>query len=238
MLKVKIGAVVLGLSCLAGCQSTETMIKETLVVITGESDTNVNEANLAERFTISPGLAVADPLLGAYVTSLMSIMTAQEIWLRAVGKAELAAEMEEKRTALENGDTLDSDVLDSINALSQEAKDVLAAEKAEEDKLSRENRILFATGFVPYYIGVKQAKDVTEVAPAYSKSLANNAMNVKMMDRNMMQLNAVTEIIRTSPDYLNTLYETTSLVYEYSQDQGIDVPSEMEALNDAAEMSL
>ncbi|MBU3020496.1 hypothetical protein [Aestuariibacter sp. A3R04] len=238
MWKVKIVAIAMGASCLLGCQSTETMIKETLEVITGENDTRVDEASLQERFTISPGLAVSDPLLGAYVTSLMSIMTAQEIWLRAIGKAELAAQMEEKRTSLENGDTLDSDVLDSINALSQEAKDVLADEKAEEDKLSRENRILFATGFVPYYVGVKQAKDVSEVAPAYSKTLANNATNVRLMERNIVQFNAVKEIIRTSPDYINTLYETTSLVFEYSQDQGIKVPSEMEALNDAAEMSL
>lgn len=238
MIKAKVVAVFVGASVLSACQTTEQVIKDTLVILQGSSTESVSPENISERFDINPGLAVADPLLGAYITSLLSILSAQEIWLNALGKAELAAELEAQREDLERGSTLDSDALDTLNELSSKAQDVIAQTKDKEETLSRENAILFATGFVPYYVGVKQAREVVQVAPGYSQYLVDNAADYSQLEQNKSRLNAVTEITRTGPNYLTTLYETTALVYEYAQDQGIDMPSEMEELNDISQMSL
>ncbi|MBU2978222.1 hypothetical protein [Alteromonas sp. C1M14] len=237
MVNAKAVAVFVGASVLCACQSTEQVIKDTLVILQGSSN-SVSPENISERFDINPGLAVADPLLGAYITSLLSILSAQEIWLTALGKAELAAQLEAQREDLERGSTLDSEALDTINALSEKAQDVIAETKDKEETLSRENSVLFATGFVPYYVGVKQAREVVQVAPGYSQYLIDNAADYRQLEQNKIRLNAVTEITRSGPNYMTTLYETTALVYEYSQDQGIEMPSEMEELNDISQMSL
>ncbi|GEM_PF-3234764 len=228
---------------MGGCGSTADMLTSSLAsnagaIMGGGSAGDFSAESLQSQFEINPGLAVSDPLLGAYVTSMISIISAQEIWLSAIGKAELAAELKAQRVSLEGGEEIDGDALESIKLLSTQAESLIAETKAEESTLTSENRATFATGFVPYALGVVQAGKVVKMAPEYASYLKSNALDITRASENLLMANALYDISRTGPGYLQTLYSTSTLVLEYAKDQDIEVPSEFDQLSDIASMSL
>lgn len=228
---------------IGGCGSTADVLTSTLAsnagsFLGGSSSGDFSPESIQGQFDINPGLAVSDPLLGAYVTSMISIISAQEIWLNAIGKAELAAELKAQRVSLEGGEEIDGDALESINLLSSQAETLIAETKAEESTLTSENRATFATGFIPYALGVVQAGKVVKMAPDYASYLKSSVMDISRASENLLMANALIDIGRTGPDYLTTLYSTTTLIAEYAKDQDIEIPSEFEQLGDIASMSL
>ena len=204
----------------------------------GDQELSVNPVNIREQLNINPVFVNYDPLLGAYATSMLSILIAQEIWLKAIGKAELAAELEAQRKELETGKDLSNDNFKKIAKLSEQTQKIIEETQAEEKQLSKENGALFVTGFVPYSVGVIQARNVVRIYPEYTDSLKNNIANVEQMGANMIKSQALYYVGASGPDLLNTLYKTTELVFQYAEDQNLEVPSEAQQVKDIAEIEL
>ena len=233
-------------SLTVGCESTNETFSsawETTKSAVGESASTLFDGSsestvVSGNFTINPIFAAYDPMMGAYATSMLGILSAQEIWLKAIGKAELAAELAAQRLELEQGGELTADRLDTFTELSTKTEILLAETKRQEKKLTQENGMLFATGFLPYAAGVVQAKKVVIMAPQYAKSLQASALDITQASQNLVKAKAMYDLGRNGPAFLTTLYSTSKLVIEYSKDQDIKMPSELAQLNDIADMAL
>ncbi|MGK0372622.1 MAG: hypothetical protein ACJAW1_002883 [Glaciecola sp.] len=247
-MKVKILSAMVAMVLLSGCEMTAESIADTAKNTYRQAAHTVSKAigsngdvspnAVREKFDINPVFAAYDPLLGAYATSMISILIAQEIWLKALGKAELAAELEAQRKELETGKDLSDDSFKKIAKLSEQTQALIEETQAEEKQLSNENGLLFATGFVPYAVGVKQAREIGRIYPDYVDALKTDITDVNKVAMNMVKSQSLYYVGASSPGLLNTLYKTTILVFKYADDQGLEIPSEGQQVRDIAEMEL
>ena len=175
--------------------------------------------------TIHPALAAQDPLLAAYGTSAILLFTAQEIWLDAMGDAEGAAQLKAERTALENGAVIDSDAIERHKKISERTSGLIKKAADKEVTLNDEGRKKFLTGWVPYIAGLVLTDKVVDRVEQYSKDVADEWTIANSVDKGRKSLVLAT-LLKSSPSYLKTHYNTGKLIIDYSNDQGLEVPKE------------
>ena len=172
--------------------------------------------------------AQQDKLVKKYVSSAAHINEAQLKIARALELKGEVAKLEESAKALESGSVTDEDSIEKISKTSAEADNAISKKMKAKQDLSADSKKELAKSLVPYAIGLREAKAMSDQFEPFLSSakdaIKNASMTKKASAKN--KLGAGMYVAKNAPGLTKDLLGTSQNLLSYAKSQNVDVPKE------------
>lgn len=173
-------------------------------------------------------LANQDKIVQEYVLAAGAVNAAQIKIAKALNLKGEVAELEETANVFGSGSVSDADSLEKISETSARADAAIQEKLKSGEELSSESKQELATALIPYALGVKQVKEMSEEFQPFLESAQSTISSAGMAQKATLtsKLSSGMYVAKNAPGLLTNLATTGTQLLSYAQNQNIDVPDE------------
>lgn len=176
-----------------------------------------------------------ESLVKRYVSAATHINEAQLRMSEALGLKQQVASLQDTATVLGSGAVLDKDAIKKVSATSEDADAAIRERLEAGEALSTESQQTLARSLVPFGMGLKETKKLTNEFKPFMESATAAIKDAPMTQKLQAKskLAAGLYVAKNTPGLLNDLIGTSQQLMGYMQSQNVKVPDEAsDALGD------
>jgi len=168
-----------------------------------------------------------DALVISYVDSAQQISQAQIRFAGALGLKDEAAALKAETKALGSG-SVSASSIKKQQARSKALDEKIAEKIATGSKLTVEGRKIFASGLLPYSVGLAEGAGMSVAAKNFVKSVESYVKDSSPMEkmRVMKKVKPGLYVALSMPKYLQKLGSTSKAILAFAKANEIEIPKE------------
>jgi hypothetical protein len=168
-----------------------------------------------------------DGLVNSYVGSAQQISQAQIRFAKALGLKDEAAALKAETKALGSG-SVSASSIKKQQARSKALDEKIAEKMATGGELTGEGRKMFASGLLPYSVGLAAGAVMSAEAKNFGESVESYVKDSSLMEKMkvMKKVKPGLYVASSMPDYLKKLGSTSKAILDFAKANKIEIPKE------------